>query len=153
LKLIFETNFFKLYFRKNVSFSNLEGKNQTNIYVCKYKLLKLSVLGQEWCKISLPDNKLVISCSCSCKGDLWCVTYEGDVLVRTHISRENPMGLDWIILDQSSKETNNMKMISIGKDSVWALDNLGRVFYRVGISLPGLPQGLKIVTLPSSQPL
>lgn len=67
---------------------------------------------------------------------------------RTGICINNPSGTDWVLLDSPSNDTI-IKQIGLGSDSVWAMDNYGKVYYRIGIT-PNLLQGKKWVNVRSN---
>ena len=89
--------------------------------------------GDKWDQIYLPRRTGSFSCSCSSLGDLWLITYEGDILVRIGVNRDQPSGNGWIEIG-STGIGSIFRQLSIGKKSIWALDNQGHVFYRAGIS-------------------
>lgn len=92
--------------------------------------------GDSWKEIKLPDSISGIrTCSCSNSGSLFVVTFEGYVLMRTEINRNEPWGQNWILCDSKiSGFKINFKEISIGLSQIWALDSQGSVYYRAGMS-------------------
>lgn len=68
--------------------------------------------------------------------------------MRTGITRENPSGNGWLEIDQGTI-THGIKQISLGENSVWALDNQGNVFYRAGIT-ELKPEGTQWVHIPAN---
>ena len=118
---------FKLYFRRNVSHSNLEGT--------------------DWENIKLPKEMRVFSCSCSANGDLWVSTDQGNALLRRGVSRASPTGTDWLIVEQP-REHSGIKEISIGDESVWVIDYEGSVYFRAGLAEK--PEGVKWVDVSTS---
>ena len=104
---------FKLFFRKDVCFKNLEGT--------------------EWIQIELPSTNGIVSCTNSGKNSLWIIDCFGDVFMRTGICRGNPCGKQWLSVTNDAIKCG-FKQIGLGENTVWALDNEGNVFYRVGIS-------------------
>ena len=116
----------KLYFRKNVSHSNLEGDS--------------------WLYVNLPQTFEAFNCSCSPNGSLWVIDDQGEALMRTGISREVPHGTDWLKIAPPT-DFVGIKEISAGLNSVWSIDNAGTIFYRSGVT-KRKPQGEKWVFIP-----
>jgi hypothetical protein len=124
LKLI---NLFKLFFRKDVSYSCPEGRR--------------------WVVVSLPKNSNALSCSCSATGEL-CVLTQNEVLIRSQITRDSPYGSAWIYI-QTPENCNGLRQVQLGRNSVWMLDNQGKVYFRAGITAK-CPQGNRWVTIAAS---
>ncbi len=72
------TQTLKVYFRENVSHSNVQGTS--------------------WKEIERPNNLNVISCSCNKDGNILLTVFNGSFLFRTGISRNVPYGTDWLLL-------------------------------------------------------
>jgi hypothetical protein len=116
-------------------------------------------------QITLPKQTQILSCSCSSTGNLWTVSYDGEIYMRTGITRTCPWGTNWILIDspmsgaslalnkklnrQMSENSHGTRQIAVGKSTVWALDNKGTVFYRAGVS-DDRPQGSKWVKIPAT---
>ena len=120
--------YFKLFFRKNISNSNLEGS--------------------EWVQIQMPNNIGVFSCTCAPTGQLCVVNYSGEILMRTGICRDTPHGSGWINIEHTSI-MSGIRQIGLGSKSLWALENQGNVLYRAGIS-KDRPVGTKWVQIPAN---
>jgi hypothetical protein len=104
---------FKLFFRKDINQSNLEGSS--------------------WMKIPLPNETGFFTCSSSPNGDLCAVNYYGELYLRTGISSLVPHGTTWISIELSTLH-GGIRQISLGNKSMWSLDNQGNLFYRNGMS-------------------
>ena len=96
----------RLFFRKNVSFSNPEGT--------------------DWLHVDLPGEHKALSVSCTSQGQLWTVTCEGGVLLRDGVDEERPFGQDW------TEVKSEIKFIKISSSAnlVYALDASGCVYFR-----------------------
>jgi hypothetical protein len=98
-------------------------------------------------------------------GNLWTVSYDGEIYMRTGITRTCPWGTSWMMIDssmsggsslslnkklirQESQNSHGTRQIAVGKSTVWAIDNKGAVYYRAGVS-EEKPQGLKWVKIPA----
>ena len=68
--------------------------------------------------------------------------------MRTGVSRDNPYGTGWSVIENGII-TNGIRQIALGKNTVWALDNEGNVFFRSGVTLMK-PEGLKWVHIPAN---
>ncbi|BES95319.1 DysFN [Nesidiocoris tenuis] len=88
--------------------------------------------GTRWNVVNLPSGSEVRRISCGTTGLVWAVLWSGKALVRTQISSVSPMGEEWVEVDSPE---NDIKLIQvcIGHDSVWAVTNDKRVWFRKGV--------------------
>ena len=98
----------KIFYRKNVSYSNPEGT--------------------EWIEVDLIDYKRASAITCTESGSLWVITHDGSILLRSEVSAGQETGLRWIELTRP----NGVHFVSVAASSshVFALDNRGFVFFR-----------------------
>ena len=75
---------------------------------------------------------------CGSPNGLWCFVSEHNskVYIRDGISEEYPQGFAWTTLSLHNQNMGNIKHLSIGRITVWAVDNSGQVWIRIG-SLAG----------------
>ncbi len=82
--------------------------------------------GTSWKEIKIPKSYKAISCSCSPNGDLWIITCEGKILMRTNITNQFPYGQDWNILNPYPNSI--FVQITTSLNLVYALDTKGNAF-------------------------
>ena len=65
---------------------------------------------------------------------LWCFVTEHNskVNIRDGISEEYPQGFAWTSLSLGHQEIGNIKHLSVGRITVWAVDTSGQVWIRIG---------------------
>jgi tectonin beta-propeller repeat-containing protein 1 len=97
-----------------------------------------------------------MSLSCSCYGHLWIVSYEGLIYFRSGVSRQSPSGQKWTKIENptsTSVDLNGagagMRQVTAGKNSVWALNSGGAIFYRSDIT-ETTPMGNKWHSIPGN---
>ncbi|XP_031840486.2 tectonin beta-propeller repeat-containing peroxin 23 isoform X3 [Nomia melanderi] len=88
--------------------------------------------GQRWSAIKLANGFEVCQISVGMTGLVWAVLMVGKALVRTGVTRENPMGEDWSEIEPPQKDLK-LVQVSVGTDSVWAVTQDGGVWFRKGI--------------------
>ena len=80
-----------------------------------------------------PSSRVVDFISGSPNG-LWCLVTEHNskVYLRDGISDDYPQGFAWTSLSLRSQEIGDVKHVSVGGITVWAVDNSGQIWMRVG---------------------
>ncbi|KAK6170342.1 hypothetical protein SNE40_018755 [Patella caerulea] len=101
----------KVYVRKNVCINCPEGDSWEHIPTDTLGLVNISV---------------------GPTGLVWAVTWDGLVLVRLGINRDNVYGATWCEIPYP-KENTRMMQIALGTNSLWALSREGKVWFRKGI--------------------
>lgn len=77
-------------------------------------------------------NRDIASCTCSKTGGLLVLTFDGELILRTNITRENPIGIGWVTINPPSLESN-VRQVALGSCSIWAIDNQGDLYFRAGV--------------------
>lgn len=67
------------------------------------------------------------------------ITFDREIMLRTGITRDLPVGSMWICISQPSIESN-VKQVALGSFAFWALDYQGDLFFRAGVKDDN-PQG------------
>ncbi|XP_077420740.1 tectonin beta-propeller repeat-containing protein 2 isoform X2 [Vanacampus margaritifer] len=113
--------------------------------------------------VALPPE-VELSQLSACHDALWGLDSHGRVSIRT-LSSSCPVGLHWTPLDLSQLGSVRLVSISCGSQNVWALDNRGLVYFRVGtqplnpnmmlpawihIEPPEQPVGVQLVRIETS---
>lgn len=88
--------------------------------------------GEEW--VHIPCESMgIINIACGPTGLVWATTWDGHAIVRTHVSRDAVYGLEWEFVPYPEESTRLMQ-VSVGRNSVWALDRGGKVWFRQGVN-------------------
>lgn len=91
---------------------------------CNQKLKSISVGGSE--------NMYV---------KVWAIAHDGSAFLRIGVTQENPIGHTWFqVQPPGSKAVCPLRHISVGNDSVFAVDKKRRLWYREEI-VPTFPEG------------
>ncbi|XP_017792248.1 PREDICTED: tectonin beta-propeller repeat-containing protein [Habropoda laboriosa] len=103
-----------------------------------------SPMGVSWEHI--PSDQALVGISCGPAGQVWAVGKNGSSYWRLGITASKPTGIQWHNVEPPSGA--HLKQISFGKDVVWALDTLGRLFVRREVQVNVFPEGTHWQTLP-----
>ncbi|TGZ54256.1 Tectonin beta-propeller repeat-containing protein [Temnothorax longispinosus] len=87
---------------------------------------------QRWSSIKLANGYEVCQISVGVTGLVWAVLMVGKALVRTGVTRDNPIGEDWSEVEPPQKDLR-LVQVSVGTDAVWAITHDGGVWFRKGI--------------------
>ncbi|KMQ88829.1 tectonin beta-propeller repeat-containing [Lasius niger] len=88
--------------------------------------------GQRWSCIKLANGYEVCQISVGVTGLVWAVLMVGKALIRTGVTRDNPMGEDWSEVEPPQKDLR-LVQVSVGTDAVWAVTHDGGVWFRKGV--------------------
>nr|CAB3266887.1 tectonin beta-propeller repeat-containing protein 2-like [Phallusia mammillata] len=76
-----------------------------------------------------------VTCFSASREALWMILSSGEIYVRSGVSGSNPIGIAWNRLDVSAQlGDRKMVHVSCGSQSVWALDDIGNAYVRLGAS-------------------
>eukprot|EP00105_Crassostrea_gigas_P024491 XP_011444745.1 PREDICTED: tectonin beta-propeller repeat-containing protein 2 isoform X1 [Crassostrea gigas] len=93
--------------------------------------------GLEKCSQLLsPSYKKPIICLCTSRDAVWVLMEDGAIFIRSGVRPSNPQGVDWCRLDLSQLGDTVLTSISCGTLNVWAVDNQGIVYQRIGVKAP-----------------
>ncbi|XP_012270435.1 tectonin beta-propeller repeat-containing protein [Orussus abietinus] len=95
----------------------------------------------------IPSDQPLIGISCGINGRVWAIGKNGSACWRVGINSSNITGDQWANVEPPSGV--HLKQIAVGKNVVWALDTMGRLFVRRGIREDDLPGGTCWQTLPT----
>lgn len=94
-----------------------------------------------WTAVSIPLGSELSQLSVGPTGLVWAVLFNGRVIVRSGVTRDNLSGSAWLdvkppIHANGSDATNNLKIVqvSVGKNAVWCVCNDCSVWFRRGIN-------------------
>lgn len=88
--------------------------------------------GTGWLHITTPEKCEVSQISVGPTGLVWAVTWHGKALVRLGVTRIDPFGTSWSILDPPGP-SSPLNMVSVGSHVVWATARDRSVWFRNGI--------------------
>lgn len=85
---------------------------------------------------------------------LWCFSTQNNtkVYIRDGVSKDYPQGFAWVSLHLRKQEIRSIKHMSVGKVTVWSVDNDGQVWVRVGNVAGEECRGLTQAWLPIDNP-
>jgi len=97
--------------------------------------------GLRWTAINTPTGSELSQISVGPTGLVWAVLYNGRVIVRTGITRDNLSGEAWLDVKPpvaTSAQTDTPRglrilQISVGTDAVWCITNDHHAWFRRGI--------------------
>lgn len=93
--------------------------------------------GLEKCsQLQSPSYRKPIVCLCTSRDAVWVLMEDGAVFIRSGVRPSNPQGVDWCKLDLSQLGDTMLTSISCGTLNVWAVDNQGIVYQRIGVKAP-----------------
>ncbi|XP_022096649.1 tectonin beta-propeller repeat-containing protein 2-like [Acanthaster planci] len=67
---------------------------------------------------------------------MWALQEDGDIYVRKQISQRCPQGLSWKMLVLDQLGPCKIVHFSCGAEVVWACDNEGMIYLRIGVDIP-----------------
>nr|XP_037274481.1 LOW QUALITY PROTEIN: tectonin beta-propeller repeat-containing protein 2-like [Rhipicephalus microplus] len=102
---------------------------------------------RKWYTVGLPRGTS-LSCIAPSPESLWALTSDGRVMVRTGVNPPQPMGDTWVSLDTSQLGDAQLTHISCSYETVWACDNKGTVYMRIGSLRPPAPRTLPPAWVP-----
>ncbi|KAL3216248.1 hypothetical protein MRX96_006437 [Rhipicephalus microplus] len=102
---------------------------------------------RKWYTVGLPRGTS-LSCIAPSPESLWALTSDGRVMVRTGVTHRQPMGDTWVSLDTSQLGDAQLTHISCSYETVWACDNKGTVYMRIGSLRPPAPRTLPPAWVP-----
>ncbi|XP_071963719.1 tectonin beta-propeller repeat-containing protein 2-like [Antedon mediterranea] len=82
---------------------------------------------------TIKDNLTYLSSSAY---GLWAIGESNTVYVRDGISERHPQGLKWKTLNLSQLRSNKVVHLSCGSIAVWACDDEGAIYFRLGLCMP-----------------
>jgi len=126
----------RLYFRENVNLIQPEGTRWIEVSFSEVLINSSDSNcsdneqedsdGQQELKIEEISRVAVGS-----SGSVWCLTSCGRCLVRLGIRANNPIGTCWQLVEPPFG--SELVQISVGQDSVWAVDRKNELWFRSGI--------------------
>ncbi|XP_074662450.1 tectonin beta-propeller repeat-containing protein 2-like [Tubulanus polymorphus] len=75
-------------------------------------------------------------CISAAETAVWILTDAGKVFIRQGVNTRYPQGIGWVDLDLSQLGESKLVHLSIGAENVWAVDQSGVVYFRIGILAP-----------------
>ncbi|XP_062386930.1 tectonin beta-propeller repeat-containing protein 1 [Sardina pilchardus] len=104
--------------------------------LCRLGVTRESPAGSSWLHVGTSQP----FCSISIGGghQVWAIARDYSVFYRGSVSAQNPAGDCWYHIPSPPKQ--NLKQLSVGRTSVYAVDENGNLWYRQGVT-PSYPQG------------
>uniref|UniRef100_A0A0K2ULF0 Putative LOC100864967 [Apis florea] n=1 Tax=Lepeophtheirus salmonis TaxID=72036 RepID=A0A0K2ULF0_LEPSM len=96
--------------------------------------LNTNVKSRELINVSLPKKTGQVVNVSSNGFHTWMLDNKGVIYIRSGISSATPSGNSWVTLDSSQLISMNVRLVyfSLGTDVVWAVDNDGKFYMRLG---------------------
>ncbi|XP_013385306.1 tectonin beta-propeller repeat-containing protein 2-like isoform X1 [Lingula anatina] len=85
--------------------------------------------------VSVPMGCL-FTCLSTTTDAVWGLTAGGTVYIRSGIGPHCPQGASWVQLDLDQLGDSKLVSVSCGTENVWAVDDKGAVFLRIGTKAP-----------------
>lgn len=86
--------------------------------------------------VQSPQPGSTFVCISACPEAVWVLLDTGAVYIRTGIGPIYPQGGDWFKLDLTQIDSTHFVHISCGNLNVWAVDNEGGTYHRIGVKAP-----------------
>ncbi|XP_012681012.2 tectonin beta-propeller repeat-containing protein 1 isoform X2 [Clupea harengus] len=104
--------------------------------LCRLGVTRDNPAGSSWLHVGTDQP----FCSISIGGghQVWAIARDNSVFYRGSVSAQNPAGDCWYHIPSPPKQ--NLKQLSVGRTSVYAVDENGNLWYRHGVT-PSYPQG------------
>lgn len=97
--------------------------------------------------VQSPIPGSVFVCISACPDAVWVLLNTGEIYIRTGIGPLYPQGGGWFKLDLTQIDTTYFVHLSCGNTNVWAVDNEGGTYHRIGVKAPKA-DGLNAAWLP-----
>ncbi|CAK6964823.1 tectonin beta-propeller repeat-containing protein 1 isoform X1 [Scomber scombrus] len=104
--------------------------------LCRLGVSPQNPAGSSWLHVG--TDQPFKSISIGGANQVWAIAKDGAVFYRGSVSAQNPAGECWYHIPSPSKQT--LKQLSVGRTSVFAVDENSNLWYRQGLT-PSYPQG------------
>ncbi|XP_062308052.1 tectonin beta-propeller repeat-containing protein 1 isoform X2 [Osmerus eperlanus] len=104
--------------------------------LCRLGVTPLKPQGTSWLHIG--TDQPFKSISIGGANQVWAIARDGAVFYRGSVSAQNPAGECWYHIPSPAKQA--LKQLSVGRTSVYAVDENSNLWYRQGLT-PSYPQG------------
>lgn len=104
--------------------------------LCRLGVTTLTPAGSSWLHVG--TDQPFKSISIGAASQVWGIARDGSAFYRGSISAQSPAGDCWYHIPSPSKQ--KLKQVSVGRTSVYTVDDNGNLWYRHGVT-PSYPQG------------
>ncbi|XP_049320791.1 tectonin beta-propeller repeat-containing protein 1 isoform X2 [Astyanax mexicanus] len=114
----------------------LWGISNKGDVLCRLGVTSLTPAGTSWLHIGTDQPFKSISIGGACQ--VWAIARDGSAFYRGSVSSQNLAGDCWYHIPSPNRQ--KLKQVSVGRTSVYTVDENGNLWYRQGLT-PSYPQG------------